>query len=141
MRRCRTPDPQERGRPAAEHDESELSRRGGAEGGEHQRCRPLQRVLPGDPAAEGAAVDRLVYRERVGSGECDEDPEQDQGDRQSPRRDRQRLGGPPRIATEQAHQLRVEPITPSTSQSIDSSQRSVASYDLPEWITALPALS
>src|SRR5436190_2571232 len=125
----------------ADHDEPEPSRQGGTERGEHQRRRPLQRVLPGEPASEGAAVDRLVHPERVGSGQCHEHPEKDEGHCQSPRGDGQRLGGPSRTATEQAHQLRVDPLTPSTSQSIDSSQMSVASYDLPAGITVLPVLS
>src|SRR5213083_563134 len=126
---------------ATDHNEPDLGGQRRAERGQHERRRPLQRVLPGKPAAERAAVDGPVHRERVGSGECHEDPEQDQGYRQGPRRDDQRLGGPSQLATERTHQLRVEPVTPSTSQSMDSSQTSTWPCDLPAAITVLPVLS
>jgi hypothetical protein len=116
---------------AADDDEAELRRDGDAERRQQQRRGALQRVLQAEPAAEGAAPEQIQEFRRRLAEEHQEQREGGEGEQQRRQRGERRFQRPPPgvgrgPATAAARAHEVEPMTPSTSQPIDSSSIAVS---------------
>ena len=110
---------------AADDDHAELRRERGAERGQDEGRGAGQRVLPGEPGAEGAAVHEPIELERVDAREGDEDAEQHRRGEERQKRHRDGLGGAARTVAAAVHRpspfspiatvmaQEVEPMTPS----------------------------